>query len=251
LAVSARPKEDELWRRFSRTRDAAARDELVRLYLPLARSLALGFSRGAESFDDLLQVASVGLLNAVDRFDPARRKSFAAFAAPTIRGEIKRYFRDRSWAVRVPRGIHDRIFEVDRSIVKLSRNLQRSPTVPEIAADLDLEDTEVLEALEAVENRRTLSLDRSPRVDGDEEVEGAEWLGEEDDGYLRVEDRLAVATALPALQKRELLVLRLRFGAEMTQAEIAEQLGCSQMHVSRILRGVLRRIRETAVEPFA
>ncbi|MGN6253818.1 MAG: SigB/SigF/SigG family RNA polymerase sigma factor [Solirubrobacterales bacterium] len=244
--ATASSSEDRLWSRFVRTRDAAAREELVRLYLPLARSLALGFSRGGESFDDLLQVASVGLLNAIDRFDPARGRPFGVYATPTIRGEIKRYFRDRSWSVRVPRGLHDRIFEVERSVAKLSRNLQRSPTVTEIAADLELEATEVLEALEAVENRRTLSLDRSLRLEGDEEVESAEWLGEEDDGYRQVEDRLTVATVLPALQKRELLVLRLRFGAEMTQSEIAAQLGCSQMHVSRILRGVLRRIRASA-----
>jgi RNA polymerase sigma-B factor len=246
VTVSSPSTEERLWGRFVRTRDASAREELVRLYLPLARSLALGFSRGGESFDDLMQVASVGLLNAVDRFDPARGRPFPVYASPTIRGEIKRYFRDRSWSVRVPRGIHDRIFEVERSINKLTRNLQRSPTVPEIAADLELETTDVLEAMEAVENRRTLSIDRSPRTEGDEEVEGAEWLGEEDSGYQRVEDRLTVATALPALQKRELLVLRLRFGAEMTQSEIAEQLGCSQMHVSRILRRVLKQIRDSA-----
>jgi RNA polymerase sigma-B factor len=237
-------KEDVLWRRFSRTRDTAAREDLVRMYLPLARSLALGFSQGGESFDDLFQVASVGLLNAVDRFDLSRGKPFAAYAAPTIRGEIKRYFRDRSWSVRVPRGIHDRIFEVERSVAKLTRDLQRSPTVLEIAADLRIDTTNVLEALEAVENRRPLSLDRPPRLDGDEEADAAEWLGSEDDGYLRVEDRLAVSAALPDLDQRERYVLRLRFGAEMTQSEIADRLGCSQMHVSRILRGVLRRIRK-------
>lgn len=223
------------------------------MYLPLARSLALGFSQGGESFDDLFQVASVGLLNAVDRFDLSRGKPFPAYAAPTIRGEIKRYFRDRSWSVRVPRGIHDRIFEVERSIAKLTRDRQRPPTVPEIAADLGTDTTAVLEALEAVENRRPLSLDRPPRLDGDEEADSAEWLGSDDDGYMRVEDRLAVSAALPQLDQRELFVLRLRFGEEMTQSEIAERLGCSQMHVSRILRGVLRRIRKaatgTAVQP--
>lgn len=214
------------------------------MYLPLARSLALGFSQGGESFDDLFQVASMALLNAVDRFDLSRGKPFAAYAAPTIRGEIKRYFRDRSWSVRVPRGIHDRIFEIERAIAKLTRDLQRSPTVPEIAAELGAEATAVLEALEAVENRRPLSLNRPPRLDGDEEADAAEWLGTEDDGYVRVEDRLAVSATLPNLDQRELFVLRLRFGEEMTQSEIAERLGCSQMHVSRILRGVLRRIRE-------
>lgn len=238
--------EADLWAHFCRTRDRSAREELVRLYLPMARGIALGFSRGAESFDDLLQVACVGLLQAIDRFDPSRGRPFVAYAAPTIRGEVKRYFRDRSWTVRVPRGIHDRILEIDRSVAKLSRSLQRSPTVGEIATDLEIEATDVLEAMEAVENRRTLSLDRPPRIDGDEEADNAEWLGEEDDGYGLVEDRLALTDALPDLEERELLILRLRFAAEMTQAEIAEKIGCSQMHVSRILRRVLARIRESA-----
>jgi RNA polymerase sigma-B factor len=239
-------REEELWRRFCRTRDANAREELVNLYLPMARGIALGFSRGGESFDDLMQVASVGLLNAVDRFDVNRGRPFAAYASPTIRGEIKRYFRDRAWAVRVPRGIHDRIFEVERAITKLSTRLQRSPTVPEIAAEMGVENTDVLEAMEAVENRRTLSLDRPTRPDNDEEGQSPEWLGDEDEGYTLVEDRLALANSLPELGERELQILRLRFGAEMTQSEIAERIGCSQMHVSRLLRAVLRRIREAA-----
>ncbi|MGN6276286.1 MAG: SigB/SigF/SigG family RNA polymerase sigma factor [Solirubrobacterales bacterium] len=238
--------EADLWDRRLRTRDPIAREELVRLYLPLARGIALGFTRGGESFDDLLQVASIGLLQAIDRFDPSRGRPFVAYATPTIRCEIKRYFRDRSWTIRVPRGIHDRILEIDRCVDRLTRGLQRSPTVGEIAADLEIETTDVLEAMEAVENRRTLSIDRPPRIDSDEEADNAEWLGAEDDGYGLVEDRMALADALPDLEERELLILRLRFAAEMTQAEIAEQIGCSQMHVSRILRRVLARIREAA-----
>lgn len=246
LTAPLAQREDQLWKRFASTRDSAAREELVRRYLPLARNLALGFSRGGATFDDLMQVASIGLLNAVDRFDVSRGRPFAAYASPTIRGEIKRYFRDRAWTVRVPRGIHDRIFEVERAIAKLSTKLQRSPTVTEIAAELGVENTDVLEALEAVENRRTLSLDRPARPENDEGGRAPEWFGHEDKGYDLVEDRMALASALPELSEREMQILRLRFGAEMTQSEIAGRIGCSQMHVSRLLRAVLRRIREAA-----
>jgi RNA polymerase sigma-B factor len=237
-------KDDELWRRFAESRDPAIREELVRRYMPFAKRLALRYRGASESFDDLLQVANLGLLNAVDRFDPERGIPFTAFASPTILGELKRHFRDRVWTVRVPRGLHDRMAEVDKAITELTKQLQRSPSVGEIAARLEVEQTDVLEVLEANHNRRPLSLDRPPGSEDSEESAPTEWIGEEDEGFELVEGRIALDAALPFLDERERLVLRLRFAEDMTQSQIAEQIGHSQMHVSRILRRALARIRE-------
>ncbi len=237
--------ETELWRRFAQTRDPAIREELVRRNLPFAKRLALRYRGASESFDDLLQVANLGLINAVDRFDPERGIPFTAFASPTILGELKRHFRDRVWTVRVPRGLHDLMAEVDKAITELTKQLQRSPSVAEIAERLEVEQTDVLEVLEANHNRRPLSLDRPAggAEDGDEAAP-AEWVGAEDDGYELVEGRIALDAALPYLDERERLVLKLRFAEDMTQSQIAERIGHSQMHVSRILRRALARIRE-------
>src|ERR1700748_2243469 len=221
-------------------RARAAREELVRRYLPFAKNLALRYRGASESFDDLLQVANLGLVNAVDRFDPAR-------ASPTILGELKRHFRDRVWTVRVPRGLHDRMAEVEKATTALTVELQRSPSVGEMRAKLEIEPAEVLEVLEANHNRRPLSLDRP--VGGDEdESPASEWVGDEDEGYELVDDKLALGGGLPHLHGAERLILRLRFVEDMTQSQIAEQIGHSQMHVSRILRRTLERIREQVAE---
>jgi RNA polymerase sigma-B factor len=239
--------ERALWARFNERRDQATREELVRRYLPFAKNLALRYRGASESFDDLLQVASLGLVNAIDRFDPARGTPFAAFASPTILGELKRHFRDRVWTVRVPRGLHDRMAEVEKTISALTVELQRSPSVGEIAAKLEVDPSDVLEVLEANHNRRPLSLDRP--VGGDEEESPAsEWVGDEDEGFELVDDKLALEGVLPHLDERERLVLRLRFVEDMTQSQIAERIGHSQMHVSRILRRTLERIREEVAE---
>jgi RNA polymerase sigma-B factor len=232
-----------LWRRFAQTRDPAIREELVRRNMPFAKRLALRYRGASESFDDLLQVANLGLLNAVDRFDPDRGIPFTAFASPTILGELKRHFRDRVWTVRVPRGLHDRMAEVDKAITELTKKLQRSPSVGEIAERLEVEQTDVLEVMEANHNRRPLSLDRPAGNDDGDESSPTEWIGEEDGGFDLVEGRIALDAALPYLDERERLVLRLRFAEDMTQSQIAEQIGHSQMHVSRILRRALARIR--------
>jgi len=237
-----------LWDRFVRNRDSATREELVRRYLPFAKSLALRYRGASESFDDLLQVASLGLVNAIDRFDPSRGTPFPAFASPTILGELKRHFRDRVWTVRVPRGLHDRMAEVDKAITKLTVELQRSPSVGEIAAHLEIDPTEVLEVLEANRNRRPLSLDRPVGNEDADDSPAAEWVGEEDEGYELVEGKVTLESALPQLDERERLVLRLRFVEDMTQSQIAEQIGHSQMHVSRILRRTLERIRQEVDE---
>jgi RNA polymerase sigma-B factor len=239
--------ERELWRRIKAKGDPAAREELVRRYMPFARNLALRYRGASESFDDLLQVANLGLVNAIDRFQPERGTPFAAFASPTILGELKRHFRDRVWTVRVPRGLHDRIAEVDKTTSALTVELQRSPSVGEIAARLEIDPDEVLEVLEANHNRRPLSLDR-PVGGEEEEAPAAEWVGGEDEGFELVEDRLTVEGVLPNLDDRERLILRLRFVEDMTQSQIAERIGHSQMHVSRILRRTLERIREEVAD---
>jgi RNA polymerase sigma-B factor len=234
----------ELWRKFSQSGDPAIREELVRRYMPFAKRLALRYRGASESFDDLLQVANLGLLNAVDRFDPERGIPFTAFASPTILGELKRHFRDRVWTVRVPRGLHDRMAEVDKAVTELTKELQRSPSIGEIAARLELEQTDVLEVMEANHNRRPLSLDRPAGSEDSDEAPPAEWIGTEDEGFELVEGRIALDAALPYLSERERKVLHLRFVEDMTQSQIADQIGHSQMHVSRILRRALARIRE-------
>jgi len=238
----------ELWRKFVNDRDPAIREELVRRNMPFAKRLALRYRGASESFDDLLQVANLGLLNAIDRFDPERGIPFTAFASPTILGELKRHFRDRVWTVRVPRGLHDRMAEVDKAITELTKELQRSPSVAEIAARLEIEQTDVLEVLEANHNRRPLSLDRPAGSEDSDEAAPAEWVGGKDDGFELVEGRIALDSALPFLDERERLVLRLRFADDMTQSQIADRIGHSQMHVSRILRRALARIREQIEE---
>ena len=238
--------ERELWRRFAAHRDPASREELVRRYMPFAKNLALRYRGASESFDDLLQVANLGLVNAIDRFEPARGTPFAAFASPTILGELKRHFRDRVWTVRVPRGLHDRMAEVDKATSELTVALQRSPSVGEIAERLELDPASVLEVLEANHNRRPLSLDRP--LGDEEESPASEWIGDEDEGFELVEDKLTLEGVLPQLDERERLILKLRFVDDMTQSQIAEQIGHSQMHVSRILRRTLDRIREEVAE---
>jgi RNA polymerase sigma-B factor len=236
--------EAELWRRFVRTRDPAIREELVGRNLAFAKRLARRYRGASESYDDLLQVASLALVNAVDRFDPDRGIPFSAFASPTILGELKRHFRDRAWTVRVPRGLHDRMAQVDKAVSELTEMLQRSPSISEIAERLELEPTDVLEVLEANHNRRPLSLDRPVGGEDSEEASPADWVGEEDKNFELIEGRVALDAALPHLDERERLVLKLRFVNDMTQSQIAEQIGHSQMHVSRILRRALARVRE-------
>ena len=240
--------ERELWRRFVRDRDPAIREELVSRNLDFAKRLARRYRGASESFDDLLQVASLALVNAVDRFDPERGIPFSAFASPTILGELKRHFRDRAWTVRVPRGLHDRMAQVDKAVSALTAKLQRSPSVAEIAERLELEPTDVLEVLEANQNRRPLSLDIPAGGEDSDQAYPADWVGEEDRSFELVEGRVALDAALPHLDERERLVLRLRFVDDMTQSQIAERIGHSQMHVSRILRRALARIREQVKE---
>jgi RNA polymerase sigma-B factor len=244
----ARIQEDlRLLERYHREDDKAARDALVERFLPLARQLARRYERQDESLDDLLQVASMGLVKAIDRFDPSRGTAFSSFAVPTILGELKRYFRDVGWAVHVPRGMQERALEVNRAVSELSRTLGRSPTPAEIAEFTELAPEEVLEAMEAATAYDSVSLE-APRSNGDGDGDGDAWevvdrLGSEDPGYELAEYSATIAPQLRALPERDRLVLQLRFVEDLTQSEIAERIGVSQMHVSRLIRQALERVR--------
>jgi RNA polymerase sigma-B factor len=238
--------EAALFRRYSAHRDPTVREELVRRFLPFARSLALRYSGGGEPSEDLVQVASVGLIAAIDRFEPDRGVPFAAFAAPTILGELRRHFRDRVWTLRVPRGLQERIRGVEDTITKLSNDLERSPTVAEIAESLEISDGDVLEALEASGARRTVSLDQPTSGDDPGESSVADRIGDADPAFELVEERAALRSGFRVLSDLEREVLRLRFVEDLTQSKIADRVGYSQMHVSRILRRALDRMRETA-----
>ena len=244
--------EDDLLRRFAETRDPQLREELVNRFLPLARSLAMRYSGGGEPGDDLIQVASVGLMGAIERFDPSRGVPFAGFAGPTILGELRRHFRDRVWTLRVPRGLQERIRSVEEAITKLGSELERSPTVAEVSAKLNVSEDEVLEAMEAGDARRTVSLDQPAAGDdmGDSSI--GDRVGGDDPGFDLVEARSAISSGARVLSDLEREVLRLRFVEDLTQSKIADEVGYSQMHVSRILRRALDRLREatTAASPL-
>jgi RNA polymerase sigma-B factor len=239
--------EQQLWQRLNRERDQRARAELVEIYLPVARRMAGRYAGVVEPYDDLVQVASLGLLNAIDRYELDRRTPFIGFAKPTIMGELKRYFRDKVWAVRVPRALHDRMAAIDKVAERLTEELARPPSTEELAEALGLEVDEVLETLVARENRRPVGIDAPVQGEDGEGPTTAEWLGREDANYDLVEDRIAVEAVLPSLDRREREVLYLRFVEDLPQSQIARRIGCSQMHVSRLLRATLDRLREEAV----
>jgi RNA polymerase sigma-B factor len=239
---------------FARARagDARARELLAERYLPLARRLARRYQRSEEPLEDLVQVASLGLLKAIDRFDAGRDVAFSSFAVPTILGEIKRHFRDRTWSVRVPRDLQELALRVDRAAAELSVGKRRSPTVAELAEAVGATEEQVLEALRAAGAYHAGSLDapRPGRADADVVGESlADALGEDEEGFERAEQRATLAPLLARVSSRERLVLTLRFGEDLTQAEIGERIGVSQMQVSRLIRQALIRLRASVAEP--
>lgn len=247
---AARAREDRrLLERLHRHGDGAARDALVERFLPLARQLARRYQHGGEQLDDLVQVASLGLLKAIDRFDPARETAFSSFAVPTILGELKRHFRDKGWSVRVPRDLQELAVRVDRVTDQLARELGRAPTLAEVAERTSSTEEQVLEAREAAGAYRAVSLDR-PR-DDDDEGEGSmgATMGTEDPGFGVAEDAATVQRLMRVLSEREREVLRLRFAEDLTQSEIGARVGVSQMHVSRLIRQAVAQLRlEAAAE---
>jgi len=234
--------EADLWAR--RDSDPRATEELVGRYLAFAKSVAVRYRSQAESLDDLVQVACLGLVNAINRFEPDRGVPFIAFASPTITGEIKRHFRDRTSAMRLPRSLYDRIGQIDIVVGELTSRRNREPTVEEIAAEMDADESEVIEAVEAGQNRHPISLDQGP-AGGDEDASApAEWLGREDRNFDTAETRIMLHEAMDGLSDEERMVVDLRFRDELTQSEIAERIGHSQMHVSRMLRRILDRMND-------
>jgi RNA polymerase sigma-B factor len=232
--------ETELLRRHAETRDPALKEELVHRFLPLARSLALRYRGSSENIEDLIQVASLGLVKALDGFDFERGTSFVAYAAPTILGELRRHFRDRVWEVRLPRGLQERTMAVSEVAGELSDDLGHTPTVAQIAARLNWDEDEVSEALQADQARRTLSLEVPRTREDTGSATILETLGETDPGYDAVEAQLAAEEA--PLDERERHVLRLRFEEDLNQYEIGRRLGVSQMQISRIMRRALRKL---------
>ncbi|HEY2603860.1 MAG TPA: SigB/SigF/SigG family RNA polymerase sigma factor [Thermoleophilaceae bacterium] len=246
--ASARRLEEQLFRRYQNDGDLHARRELTERYLPLARSLARRYERRGESLDDLLQVASLGLVKAIDRFEPERGLSFSSYAVPTMLGELRRYFRDTGWALHVPREMQERVLKVNAAVERLSGELGRSPSPQQLAVELNLPVEEVLEAIAANAAYDTASLE-TPLRSGDEQSQTvAESLGETDARFELIEDRTSIGPALKALPERQRLILHLRFVEDLTQNEIAQRVGVSQMHVSRLIRRALEQIRVLAGE---
>jgi RNA polymerase sigma-B factor len=233
-----------LFTRWQQHGDQHAREELVQRFLPLARKLARRYSGAREPFDDLMQVASLGLVKAIDRFDSSRGTAFSSFAVPTILGELKRYFRDLGWAVHVPRGAQELALKVEEAQQQLTTKTGRAPSVYDLAEYLELSTEDVLDALETAGAHHTVSLD-TPRDDADGEAGTlADAFGEPDQRFEFVEASVSIAAAAQQLSARERRVLELRFVRDLTQTQIADLIGVSQMQVSRILRRALAQLRE-------
>jgi len=242
----ARETDAGLFEIHIREGDPAARDVLVDRFMPFARKLALRYIHSREPLDDLVQVAYIGLLNAIERFDPEQGKKFTTFAAPTILGELKRYFRDKGWMVHVPRDLQERALAVSRNADRLSAELARSPTVDELAEALDCTLEQAMEAIEAAENYQLTSLDAPVAHEDEESSALAEMLGQEDDGFELAEERQTLAANWAMLSELERQVLALRLLHGLTQRQISRRIGYSQMHVSRLLRRSMQSLNGSA-----
>ena len=233
-----------LLRRYRLHGDIAARQKLITMYLPLVRSLARRYASRGEQFDDLVQVGAIGLIKAIDRFDLERGVELTTYATPNIVGEIKRYFRDKGWSVRVPRGLQELNIRINKLIDELVVKLQRSPTINEIAEAAGVTPADVLEALETSQAYNSVSLQSSPGSESDDEGGLIDYLGEDEEAYDVMEDRTTLAPGFAKLDKRERYILHLRFFEGLTQSQIAARVGISQMHVSRLIRRSLEKLRE-------
>src|SRR4051812_5399645 len=238
----------ELLRRYHERGDTEARERLIEQYLPLVRSLARRYSYRGEQLEDLVQVGCIGLIKAIDRFDIDRGVELTTYATPNIIGEIKRHFRDRGWSVRVPRGLQELNIQLSRLLEELTVQLGRSPTVAELAKAAEVSEEEVLEALESGRAYSSLSLSAGPGQDDDGDLDPLESLGTEEHEYEVSEDRAILEPGFRVLDERERMILHLRFFKGLTQSQIAQQVGISQMHVSRLIRRSLEKIREEIAE---
>ena len=246
-APSRAERDRALFTRFRDPGDPVDRDVIVERFLPLARQLAARYQRPEEPFDDIFQVACLGLVKAVDRFDPARGIAFSSYAVPTMTGEIKRHFRDRAWSVRVPRDLQELTLRVDRVVADLTRDHHHQPSVADVARVIGVEPEDVLEAMQAAGAYRASSLD-APVPGGDDESGATigDAVGCVEDGFHRAEERAVLSRLMRSLTPRERETIRLRFEQDLTQAEIGERIGVSQMQVSRILRQAIARLRVLA-----
>jgi RNA polymerase sigma-B factor len=234
----------ELFERWRRYRDIRARDELIARFLPLARKLARRYVSASEPYDDLVQVASLGLVKAVERFDPNRGFAFTSFAVPTIVGELKRYFRDTAWALHVDRGAQERARKIAEAREEVAAHTGRPPTIQELAQYLEMSEEEVLDGLQTSEAYDAISLDAPMASDDAEMSSRLEVLGAEDERLELVDTQATIFAAAKHLPARERQILYLRFGEDLTQSQIADRVGVSQMQVSRLLRRSLQRLRD-------
>ena len=221
----------ELLRRYHEGGDLEAREQLIERHLPLVRSLARRYANRGEQLEDLVQVGSIGLIKAIDRFDVERGVELTTYATPNIIGEIKRHFRDKGWSIRVPRGLQELNVRLSQLLEGLTLELGRSPTIPELAEAAGVEEEEVLEALESGQG-------------AEGELDPLEALGELEHEYEVSEDRAVLAPGLDVLDERERVIIHLRFWEGLTQSQIAARVGISQMHVSRLIRRALEKVRD-------
>jgi RNA polymerase sigma-B factor len=246
-------RERGLFHRVRDHADVSARDALVHRYLPLARHLARTLQAPSEPFDDVYQVACIGLVKAIGRFDPDRGVAFSSYATPTITGEIKRHFRDRTWALHISRDLQDLALRVESVRAKLTAELGREPAVRDVADALQVSDEAVRQALLASQSHRTASL-QAPRAGADDGDAGdtlGDTFGDTDDGYRLAEERAILEGLLRELPGRDRSVVLLRYGLDLTQSQIGERMGMSQMHVSRLLRRSLGQLRDAAADQAA
>ncbi|MHB9111395.1 MAG: SigB/SigF/SigG family RNA polymerase sigma factor [Thermoleophilia bacterium] len=247
----SRDEINSLFHTYKENKDPEIKNQLVGAYMDLVHSLARRFANRGEPLDDLVQVASIGLLKAIDRFDPERGVQFTTYAVPTIVGEVRRYFRDRASAIRLPRGLRERSFMLNTAIQKFSQDHGRTPNVREIAAAVGISEEEVIEGLESSEATTIASLDTTTD-EGDLSL--LDIVGGEDQTLRLLDERLSLAGAMSTLDSREQNLLYLRFIEGLSQTEIADRLEISQMHVSRLLRRTLQSLRQNLTtsprEPF-
>jgi RNA polymerase sigma-B factor len=241
VAPSSQSDDRELLRRYHVLGDRGAREVLVERHLPLVRALARRYAGRGESLEDIEQVGAIGLIKAIDRYELSRDVALTTYATPNVVGEIKRHFRDKGWAIRIPRGLQELNGKMSSTIERLTAKLGHSPSIAEIAADLETTPEQVLEAMEAGSAYAPVSLSAGPTGEG--ELDPMETIGSEDTNFERTEQRASLEPALELLPDREREILRMRFEDGLTQTQIAEQVGVSQMHVSRLIRKSLARMR--------
>jgi RNA polymerase sigma-B factor len=240
-APTSQMDDRELLRRYHQQGDRGARELLVQRHLPLVRALARRYAGRGESLEDIEQVGAIGLIKAIDRYELSREVALTTYATPNVVGEIKRHFRDKGWAIRIPRGLQELNAKMSSTIERLTAKLGHSPSIAEIADELQTTPEQVLEAMEAGSAYAPVSLSAGPTSEG--ELDPMETIGSEDSNFERTEQRASLEPALEMLPDREREILRMRFEDGLTQTQIAEQVGVSQMHVSRLIRKSLARMR--------